>query len=107
DLMNGPAGGAVFRQPTVLYHNMRGERFEELSARLGSAGRPIVGRGLSVGDYDNDGRMDALAVDAEGAPVLMHNVSPDAASWLVVNLVGRRTNRDGYGALVTVTAGGR
>jgi hypothetical protein len=106
DLMSGPAGGAVYRQPIVLYRNLQGMRFADMSDRLGSAGRPIVGRGLAVGDYDNDGRLDALAVDAEGRPVLMHNVMPGAGNWLQVNLEGRGSNRDGYGALVILEAGG-
>jgi enediyne biosynthesis protein E4 len=108
DIFKGEEGGAIYRQPTVLYRNQQGERFEDVSVRLsGGAERPIVGRGLAVGDYDNDGRLDALAVDSEGKPVLMRNVTPKAGRWLLVRLAGRKGNRDGYGAIVTVEAGGR
>lgn len=113
DVMNGIGGGAAYRQPMILYHNQAGERFEDVSAQLGShLAQPIVGRGLATGDYDNDGRMDALAVDGEGKPLLLHNVSQDPqtggpSAWLLAQLVGRKSNRDGYGARITVECGGR
>ncbi|HZT44498.1 MAG TPA: VCBS repeat-containing protein, partial [Chthonomonadaceae bacterium] len=82
-------GGSTYRQPTVLYHNRQGQRFEDTSAGLtAGAGRSIVGRGLAIGDYDNDGKMDALVVDSEGKPLLLHNVTPHAGHWLLINLIG-------------------
>jgi hypothetical protein len=107
DLLNGHAGGAVFRQPILLYRNTGAGRFTDARARLsGGAERPIVGRGLAAGDYDNDGRMDALAVDSEGRPVLLHNEGRPAGNWLLVRLLNRG-GRDDYQALVTIEAGGR
>src|SRR5579871_2728608 len=102
----GRPTGDVYRQPVQLFHNHAGKRFEEMSDRLGGAQQPIVGRGLAIGDYDNDGRIDALVVDSEGAPLLLHNETPDAGHWLLLKLEGKRCNRDGLGALVTVEAGG-
>ena len=111
DMMHGPAEGAMYRQPLLLYHNLGadqgGKHFEDASAGLsGNAGQPIVGRGLAVGDFDNDGKIDALATDNEGKPLLLHNVMQGAGHWLLLSLRGRKCNRDGYGAIVTVTAGG-
>ncbi|HLK60959.1 MAG TPA: CRTAC1 family protein [Chthonomonadaceae bacterium] len=106
NLMN--FGGSAYRQPLVLYHSLQGKRFEDTSAGMAAgARRPIVGRGLAIGDFDNDGRMDALVVDSEGQPLLLHNVTPHAGHWLLVNLVGTKCNRDGYGAILTVETGGR
>ena len=51
--------------------------------------------------------MDVLVVDSEGAPLLLHNESSPVGHWLELRLVGTKSNRDGYGALVTVQAGGR
>lgn len=102
-----------FRQPMQLLHNRGGRapRFEDISAAAGTAiTRPLVGRGLAVGDYDNDGRMDALAVDSEGKPVLLHNESVvPRGNWIGFRLVarGENVNRDAYGAVVTVTVGER
>ncbi|MBV9851703.1 MAG: CRTAC1 family protein [Armatimonadetes bacterium] len=97
----------AYRQRTQLFHNDHGRLFVDLSASAGlDLRRPIVGRGLAVGDYDNDGKVDALVVDSEGAPLLLHNDSQDTGHWLSFTLIGTRSNRDGYGASVTVTAGG-
>jgi hypothetical protein len=92
-----------YRQPTQLFRNDRGRRFDDESqALVGSAGRPIVGRGLAIGDFDNDGRMDALLVDSEGSPLLLHNETAPVGHWLEVDLIGTRSSRDGQGTLVTV-----
>ncbi len=97
-----------YREPTQLFHNLKGARFDDVSARLGgNASRPIVGRGLALGDFDNDGRVDALVADSEGAPLLLHNVSAPVGHWLLFKLIGTGSNRDGIGALLTVEAAGR
>ena len=100
---------ATYRQPSLFFQNEQGEHFSDKSSTVlaGPAGRPIVGRGLAIGDYDNDGRIDALVVDSEGAPLLLHNETPRPGHWLEVKLIGAHSNRDGQGALVSVTAGGR
>jgi len=94
----------TYRQPTQLFRNVRGKRFADLSTQAGSAlQKSIVGRGLAVGDFDNDGRMDALVVDSEGPPLLLRNESSSVGHWLSLKLVGTQSNRDGIGSLVTVT----
>jgi hypothetical protein len=103
----------TYRQTFQLFRNRgpgEGGRvtFEETSPQAGAAAeRKIVGRGLAAGDYDNDGRIDLLLVDSEGAPLLLHNEVRNADHWLGVRLIGDGSNRDGYGAVVTVQAGGR
>jgi enediyne biosynthesis protein E4 len=102
---------ATYRQPTQLFHNEDGRKFTDVSQRFLSqpARRPIVGRGLAIGDYDNDGRMDALVVDSEGAPILLHNEIPAERSgnWIGITLRQPGRNTFAYGAQVTVKAGGR
>jgi hypothetical protein len=98
--------GTTYRQATQFFQNVNGH-FVDLSASSGAdLQRPIVGRGLAVGDFDNDGRVDALVVDSEGAPLLLHNESAPVGHWLSLRLVGVKSNRDGYGAIVRVTARG-
>jgi hypothetical protein len=98
---------ATYRQATELFWNARGRAFADVSGRAGSAlQRPIVGRGLAIGDFDNDGRVDALVVDSEGAPLLLHNESPKTGHWLSLRLEGVHCNRDGYGSEVKVTTAG-
>jgi enediyne biosynthesis protein E4 len=96
----------TYRQKTQLFYNRAGRRFDDLSSALiGGAGRPIVGRGLAVGDYENNGRMDALIVDSDGQPVLLRNETADMGHWLEFKLIGTKSNRDGLGALITLDAG--
>ena len=99
-----------YRQKTLLYRNSGGERatFENISDAAGAAfGRDIVGRGVAIGDYDNDGRVDVLIVDSEGKPLLLHNETKGAGRWASIELQGTRSNRDGQGALLTATVAGR
>src|SRR5262249_47002495 len=97
--------GYTYREPTLLFKNEQGGRF--VRVRLRDLDRPIVGRGLAIGDYDNDGRMDALVVDSEGEVMLLHNETPKSGHWLSLRLVGTKGNRDAYGAEATVEVGGR
>ena len=64
-------------------------------------------RGLALADYDDDGDLDALLIDIDHAPRLLENRSRRAGRWIGVRTIGTASNRDGYGAVVTVTAGGR
>ena len=99
---------AVYRQPTQLFHNGAGQRFDDISQTACAALQtPIVGRGLAVGDYDNDGRIDALVVDSEGRPLLLHNESKTPNHWLGVKLIGTKCNHDGIGAMLTLEANGQ
>lgn len=98
---------AMYEEPTQLFHNRLGRKFANISTMTGTdLQRPIVGRGLATGDFDNDGRVDALVVNAEGSPLLLHNTSKATGNFLTLTLEGAKSNRDGYGAKVTVVAGG-
>lgn len=84
-------------------------RFRDVSAEAGPPWQvPRIGRGLAVGDIDNDGRQDVLIV-GQGAPTALLRNQPgsDAGHFLTLTLEGVASNRDGVGANVTVTAGGR
>jgi len=97
-----------YREPMLLARNT-GKRFEDVSAEAGSAfQQPWVGRGLAIGDIDNDGRLDAVITTNDGRPHVLHNVTDNHNHWLTLKLVGRKSNRDAIGAEVeVVTAGGR
>jgi tetratricopeptide (TPR) repeat protein len=67
-----------------------------------------VGRGLAVGDLDNDGRLDAVMVSQNDPLVYFHNQSERiGGDFIAFQLEGTRSNRDGIGAVVAVTARGR
>lgn len=92
--------GLAFKQPTLLFRNSAGTRFDQVDAP--SLDLPIVGRGLAIGDYDNDGRVDVLISDADGAVRLLHNETPNAGHWLTLKLIGRKGCRDATGAIITL-----
>ncbi|HET6382124.1 MAG TPA: CRTAC1 family protein [Armatimonadota bacterium] len=90
-----------FRQPLLLFHNDHGY-FHRVVDAGPAFQKKIVGRGIAVGDVMNDGNQELLVVDYDGRPMLIRNRRPGHNHWLGVKLVGARSNRDGYGARVTV-----
>lgn len=96
----------TFREPLMLFHNEHGRTVRDLVPQMdGDVTLPLMGRGLATGDFDNDGRIDFLVVDYEGAAMLFHNVSQTANHWITLDLRGRAPNRFAYGARVTARAG--
>jgi thioredoxin-like negative regulator of GroEL len=84
-----------------------GRRVADVSDRAGPPWRvPRVGRGLAVGDLDNDGRTDLLLVAQDGPMAYVHNRTA-GGHFLTLRLEGMASNRDAVGARVAITAGGR
>jgi hypothetical protein len=67
----------------------------------------LVGRGTALGDYDGDGKIDALVCNLEGPAMLLHNFTGGSNHWLEVRLKGPTGNSRGLGARVTVTTSTR
>ncbi len=92
-----------YRQPMLLAKNNSG-RFVDVSAVSGAVFQQAwVGRGLAVGDLDNDGRLDVVVTTNDGPAYVLRNVTPMTNHWLTLNLVGHKSNRDAIGAVVKVT----
>ncbi len=106
DLVDG--AGAEFRQPVQLLRNENGRRFVDLVPALGpEVGRKMVGRGSATADFDNDGRVDLLAVDYEGPVMLLENRTRSNGHWLKLDLRSAAPNVFAYGARVVGKAGSR
>jgi len=93
--------------PGRLFMNEQGESFS-LVATYGLHNQ--FTSGLATGDFDNNGFPDIVMVTSdflgsEGRPLLLQNPGNDN-NWVTIKTVGTRSNRDGVGALVEVTAGG-
>ena len=66
-----------------------------------------AGRGLALGDIDNDGDIDVLMSNCDQRAVLLRNDGGNRNHWLTIQAVGKNSNRDGIGAKVQLTAGGK
>jgi hypothetical protein len=92
-----------YREPPMLLRNLAGKKF----VSVGSVSNDIfrqrwVGRGLAIGDIDNDGREDAVITENGGPAHILMNRTKTANHWIDFNLVGCQSNRDGIGALIRV-----
>ena len=96
-----------YAEKKMLFRNDQA-RFRNVSDAQGPFfSKPTVGRGLALGDYDNDGDLDLL-VSNNGQPgELVRNDLDAGHHWLAISLEGVTSNRDGIGARIKVAAGGR
>jgi hypothetical protein len=94
------------RMPDQLYRNLGNGRFEDVSARAGTAFQlSEVGRGAAFGDVDNDGDTDVLIGNAAGPLHLFQNDVGNRNHWIGVRLVGAASKQDLLGARVSVVRG--
>ncbi len=100
--------GVGYKERKQLFHNERNDAFREITdpALLGDLAVPTVARGLAIGDFDNDGRLDALVNNQNGPAQLFHNRDRSPNHWVSFKTVGTRSNRDGRHARFVLTAGG-
>ena len=92
-----------YKEPMLLLRNT-GTAFVDVSAQSGSVFQQRwLGRGLAVGDIDNDGRIDVVVSTNDGPAHILHNETPTQNHWLTLNLVGHKSNRDAIGAEVKLT----
>jgi hypothetical protein len=94
-----------YAEPPHLFRNIGRGKFTEVTAQMGkSFAAPKVARSAAYGDIDNDGFPDILLTTNAGPAYLFHNEAGTNRS-LRIKLVGTKSNRDGIGAVVRVTAG--
>ena len=107
--------GTSYAQQLLLFRNRRRDAktksvgFERVGAAPNSGlALAIPARGLAVGDFDGDGREDAVVNNLDAAPTLLRNVTASKNHWLSLKLVGdatRKTPKDAVGSIVFVTVG--
>jgi hypothetical protein len=91
------SSGRASKQPNLVFANQGGGRFA-ISALPGLD----MHRGAAFADFDRDGRIDVAVTRLNESPVVLWNRSRSSGHWLDVQLLGRRSNRDGIGAMIHV-----
>jgi hypothetical protein len=96
-----------YKEPLLMFRNLGNGHFEKTSDALGADfNRPIAGRGLATADFNNDGAVGLAVVCRGDYPELLRNDGGNANHWLEVLLIGTKSNRDGLGASLKLTAEG-
>jgi hypothetical protein len=94
-----------YEEPMLLFRN-EGKTFKNISAESGAVfAKNMAGRGLAMGDFDNDGSVDLLITTNDGPPVLVRNNAGRLNHWLGVRLIGAKSNIDAVGAKISYQAG--
>ena len=98
----------LYGQEDQLFENTGDGKFGDVSTESGKYfEKELVGRGACFGDYDNDGDIDAYIVNLNDYGVFLRNNKGNQNNWLIINLIGQSSNRDGIGSRVKVVSGGK
>jgi hypothetical protein len=98
--------GITYAERNLLFHNRGDGKFEEVGLQSGP-GLAVrkVSRGLATADYDNDGDLEILVSNMNSSPDLLRHLRKNPNHSILVRTIGTKSNRDGIGAEVKVTAG--
>jgi enediyne biosynthesis protein E4 len=96
----------TYRQRNLVHHNNRDGTFTEVGAQLGAPfTEKRTGRGAAFGDIDNDGDVDIIINNLDGAPQLLRNDGGNTNNSVLIKTIGVKSNRSGIGARVKVVSG--
>jgi len=98
----------LYGEEDQVFENLGNGKFKDVSWDLGSYFKEkLVGRGACFGDYDNDGDIDAYIVNLNDRGAFLRNNKGNQNNWITLKLIGTVSNRDGIGARIKVTSGGK
>ena len=98
----------LYGQEDQVFENIGDGKFKDVSWDLGSYFKQkLVGRGACFGDYDNDGDIDGYIVNLNDRGAFLRNNKGNQNNWISLSLTGTTSNRDGIGARIKLTAGGK
>ena len=107
DMVDRYVPNVSYKEPMLLFRQ-EGGQLKNVSAEAGPAfQKPRASRGLAIGDYDNDGRLDILVANNGEPPTLLWNRAGEGAHWVGLKLQGVKCNRDAIGAIIRWSAAGQ
>jgi len=92
-----------YAQQLQLLENQGGKFSENQQFSRFAETTPLVGRGACFGDIDNDGDIDVLINNSGQEPTLLVNRAGSRRNWILLKLIGTRSNRDAVGAKIVIT----
>ena len=93
------------REPLLMFENT-GKIFKDVSASSGSVfSKSFSGRGMALGDFDNDGDADVLTSNNGEPPLLLSNKGGNRNNWIGLQLVATKSNPSAVGAMITWQVG--
>ncbi len=94
-----------YPEPNSIFRNTGQGKFQDVSSTAGSDFQLAAAhRGVAFGDLDNDGRVDMVVSVLNGPVKYFHNVTDARNHWILLKLVGTKSNRMGLGAQVRLTS---
>ena len=106
DMIASRIARVSYKEPLLLFENT-GKGFKDVSATSGAVfSKSFSGRGMAVGDFDNDGDLDVLVSNNGEAPLLLRNQGGNKNNWIGLTLVATKSNPAAVGAVITWQAGG-
>jgi hypothetical protein len=94
---------AHYRQPNSVFANLGDGTVWDVSEQAGKDFQvPRAHRGCAFADFDNDGKIDVAVSSLQDTAELWQNVSPNNNNWIILKLIGSKSNRDGIGARVRI-----
>lgn len=103
ELMELARRDVKYRELPLLLRNTGSGLFQNMADAGGSFfSTPTIGRGLAIGDFDNDGFVDVVATCLGAKPSLLQNRAARSMHWLGIELEGTKSNRDAIGARLTM-----
>lgn len=93
-----------YPEPNTIFRNLGNGKFEDVSATAGPDFQvEAAHRGVAFGDLDNDGRVDMVVSVLNGPAELFHNITENGNHWILLKLVGTKSNRMAIGAQIRIT----